>query len=64
MKNAYASVTYLFVKSPEELDLPSDCSDQELEEAMDRYIEEVTNYISEQTDIFHNDCEITVAEGL
>ena len=58
---AYCSVTYLWSFTRAELGLPADATDAELEAATEEKMEQITEYISEHTDFFHNDCEINVA---
>lgn len=60
-KTAYCSLTYLFSFTAAELGLPTDATEAEIEAAAEAKMEKITEYISEQTDFFHNDCEITIA---
>ena len=61
MKTTYCSLTYLFSFTAAELGLPADATKAEIEAAAEAKMEKITEYISEQTDFFHNDCEISVA---
>lgn len=61
MKTVYCSLTYLFSFTAAELGLPADATEAEIEAAAEVKIEKITEYISAQTDFFHNDCEISVA---
>lgn len=61
MKTAYCSLTYLFSFTADELGLPADAAEAEIEAAAEAKMEKITEYISTQTDFFHNDCEISVA---
>ena len=58
---AYCSVTYLWSFTRAELGLSADATDAELEAAAEERMEQITGYIFEHTDFFHNDCEISVA---
>lgn len=60
MKTAYCSLTYLFSFTAAELGLPPDAPEDEVEAAAEARMEKITEYISEMTDMFHNDCEISV----
>lgn len=60
MKTAYCSLTYLFSFTAAELGLPVDATEAEIEAAAEAKMEKITNYIFEQTNLFHNDCEITI----
>ena len=60
MKTAYCSLTYLFSFTVDELDLPADATEVEIEAAAEAKMEKVIEYISEQTEFLHNDCEISV----
>ena len=60
MKTAYCSLTYLFLFTAADLDLPDDATEAEIEAAAEAKMEKVTEYISEQTGFSHNDCEISV----
>lgn len=60
-KTAYCSLTYLFSFTRAELGLPDDASNEELEAAAEAKMEQITNYITAMTDIFHNDVEISIA---
>ena len=57
---AYCAVTYLWSFTRADLGLPADATDAELEAAAEAKMEKITEYISEMTDIFHNDLEISV----
>lgn len=57
---AYCAVTYLWSFTRADLGLPADATDAELEAAAEVKMEKITEYISEMTDIFHNDLEISV----
>ena len=59
MKTAYCSLTYLFLFTAAELGLPDDATEAEVEAAAEAKMEEITEYISEQTGFSHNDCEIS-----
>lgn len=61
VKTAYCSLTYLFPFTAAELGLPADATEAEIEAAAEAKMEKIAEYISEQTDFFHNDCEITIA---
>ena len=61
MKRAYCSVTYLWSFEPHDLDLPEDCTEEELEAAAEAHMEKITEVISELADIFPNDVEVSVA---
>lgn len=61
MKTVYCSLTYLFSFTAAELGLPADATEAEIEAAAEVKMEKITEYISAQTDFFHNDCEISVA---
>lgn len=58
---AYCSVTYLFSFTREELGLPTDASDAELDAAAEKHMEKVLEQISAQSNICYNDLEISVA---
>ena len=60
MKAAYCSLTYLFTLDVDDLDLPADATEAEIEDAAEAKMEKVIEYISEQTGFLHNDCEISV----
>lgn len=60
-ETAYCSLTYLFSFTRAELGLPDDATNEELEAAAEAKMEEITNYITAMTDIFHNDVEISIA---
>ena len=59
-ETAYCSLTYLFSFTRAELGLPIDATNEELEAAAEAKMEEITNYITAMTDIYHNDVEISV----
>lgn len=59
-KAAYVSVTYLFTIEPELVGLTEDCGKKEFQKKVEDYMEAVTDYVAHQTDIFHNDIEISI----
>ena len=59
-ETAYCSLTYLFSFTRAELGLPDDATNEEFEAAAEVRMEEITNYITAMTDIFHNDVEISI----
>lgn len=60
-ETAYCSVTYLWSFTRAELGLPDDATNEELEAAAEARMERITTYISEMTNIFHNDMEVSVS---
>ena len=62
MKTAFCSLTYLFSFTRAELDLPADATDTEVENAAEEKMEQITDYISMMTDVYHNDLEISVTD--
>lgn len=59
-ETAYCSVTYLWSFTRAELGLPDDATNEELEAAAEAKMEQITDHITQMTDIFHNDIEISV----
>lgn len=62
MKTAFCSLTYLFSFTTAELGLPIDATEEEVEVAAEEKMSKILAYIEENTDIFHNDLEISVAD--
>lgn len=60
MKIAYCTLTYIFSFTAAELGLPADATDAEIEAAAEAKMEKITDYITNMTDIYHNDLEISV----
>lgn len=60
-ETAYCSVTYLWSFTRAELGLPEDATNEELERAADARMEQITNLISMQADVFPNDIEVSIA---
>ena len=63
MKTAFCSLTYLFSFTRAELGLPADATDSEVENAAEERMNKIIEYIEENTDIFHNDLEISVSNA-
>ena len=60
MRKVYASVTYLFTYDIEDLNLPEDCTDLEMEEKANEFVDEFVQTVHLQTFIVPNDIELEV----
>ena len=60
MRKVYASVTYLFTYDIEDLNLPEDCTDLEMEEKANEIIDEFVQTVHLHTFIVPNDIEFEV----
>lgn len=60
MKTAYCSLTYLFSFTADELGLPADATNSEIEAAAEEKINKIIKFIEENIDIYHNDLEISI----
>lgn len=63
MKTAFCSLTYLFSFTRAELGLPADAIDTEVENAAEEKMNKIIEFIEENTDIYHNDLEISVSNA-
>lgn len=59
-ETAYCAVTYLWSFTRAELGLPDDATNEELEIAAEKRMNEILEEIYERTELCHNDCEISV----
>ena len=59
-KVGYCSVTYLFRGCPEELGLDENCSKEELEEALEKEVNDFIFNVKDTIGIVPNDVEIEV----
>ena len=58
--NAYCSVNFLWYFHREELNLPEDATDEELEAAAEEAVKDILDYVARHAHIHYNDLEITL----
>lgn len=59
-KTAYCTLTYIFSFTADELGLPADATDSEVEDAAKEKMNKIIEFIEEKADIYHTDLEISV----
>ena len=62
MKKAYVSITYLFTYDPNDLNLPEDCSNVELEDQAAAVTQDFLNTVEQYTFMSPNDIEIEAVD--
>ena len=59
-KTAYVSVTYLFSFESKDFNLPDNCDKDEFYELVSKKMEDLLEFVRQETDMCYNDLEITI----